>query len=258
MIPVIPWYVTVMVFVASITAGLGTWRLLARAAVRSGLPAEAVRRVRVGAGLYLGIWFVAAWVLAPAPASLVGREPGISPLIPFFAVASIVIALVALGRSASLRRAVDALSIPGTIALQAYRAIGVSFLILLALGQLPAHFAEPAGWGDIAIGLLAPLVALALASGAAPGRALAYTWNVVGLLDLAVAVGMGTGLLAPILAPQLGPSVPPAAALGVFPMILVPTYVVPLSILLHAVAIRGLRRLARTRGATVQPVAVPR
>ena len=45
MIPVIPWYVTLMGFLASLTAGLGTWRLLSSAATRSGLPAEAQRYV---------------------------------------------------------------------------------------------------------------------------------------------------------------------------------------------------------------------
>ena len=76
------------------------------------------------------------------------------------------------------------------------------------------------------------------------GRILAIGWNVIGLLDLFVAVGMGTGILAPILAPGLGSRVPPAAAMGVFPMILVPMYAVPLSVMLHVIVLGRLRRSA--------------
>jgi len=102
-------------------------------------------------------------------------------------------------------------------------------------------------------------VALSLASGARAGRTLAYAWNAVGLLDLVIAVGMGTGVLAPLLLPQLGSRVPSAAAMGVFPMILVPAYVVPLSVLLHAAAIRGLNRHAEGRRvARPEAVVVPR
>ena len=73
---------------------------------------------------------------------------------------------------------------------------------------------------------------------------MALAWNVLGLLDLVVAVGMGTGLLAPVLLPGLGSRVPPAAAMGVFPMFLVPAFAVPPSVLLHAIS---LGRLVRER-----------
>jgi hypothetical protein len=136
--------------------------------------------------------------------------------------------------------------LPALIGVQVYRTIGVVFVILLAQGQLPAHFALPAGWGDIAVGLSAPLVALALAREVRGGRTLAAEWNVFGLLDLVVAVGMGTGFLATFLAPDFATRVAPAAAMGIFPLILVPTFAVPVSVLLHLIA------LARLRG-EIQP-----
>jgi hypothetical protein len=132
----------------------------------------------------------------------------------------------------------------------------VVFLILLALGQLPAHFALPAGWGDVAVGLTAPLVALAIARGFRGGRTLGVWWNLLGLLDLVVAVGMGTGFLAPFLAPDLGPRVAPAAAMGVLPMILVPTFAVPMSVLLHLLAIWKLRREVQLRSELMPKVAI--
>jgi hypothetical protein len=69
----------------------------------------------------------------------------------------------------------------------------------------------------------------------------------VGLLDLIVAVGMGTGFLAPFLAPGLGSQVPPAAAMGVFPMIVVPIFAVPISVILHLLALGRLRRAVHLR-----------
>jgi len=62
---------------------------------------------------------------------------------------------------------------------------------------------------------------------------------------------MGTGLLAPYLAPELGPRVQPAAAMGIFPMFLVPAFAVPVSVLLHLIALGRLRREVRTRSGRV-------
>jgi hypothetical protein len=56
---------------------------------------------------------------------------------------------------------------------------------------------------------------------------------------------MGTGFLAPFLAPELGPRVPPAAAMGVFPLVLVPAFAVPVSVLLHLLALGRLGREVR-------------
>ncbi len=120
------------------------------------------------------------------------------------------------------------------------------FLLLLAQGALPAHFAVPAGWGDVVVGLAAPIVALALAAPRPGTLALAAGWNAFGLLDLVVAVGMGTGFLAPLLAPELGTRVPPVGPMGVFPLIVVPTFAVPVAVMLH---VAGLARLMRARRA---------
>ena len=122
------------------------------------------------------------------------------------------------------------------------------FLILLAQGRLPAHFSLPAGCGDVAIGLAAPLVALGVARGTRGARGTAIGWNVLGLLDLVVAVGMGTGYLAPVLVPGIG-TVPPTPAMGVFPLILVPLFAVAVSVLLHLLALSELLRASPITGA---------
>ena len=54
-------------------------------------------------------------------------------------------------------RSIDPVTIT---ALQFYRVLGVAMLVLMSRNLLPAVFALPAGWGDVAIGVTAPLVAL--------------------------------------------------------------------------------------------------
>jgi hypothetical protein len=46
---------------------------------------------------------------------------------------------------------------PWLIGIQLYRVLGLNFLVLYALGRLPAEFALPAGVGDVIVGLAAPL-----------------------------------------------------------------------------------------------------
>lgn len=69
--------------------------------------------------------------------------------------------------------------------------LGVSFLVLHTQGRLPASFALTAGWGDIAIGVTAPLVAWLIATRGTQARRPLLMWNTLGLLDLIVAVTLG-------------------------------------------------------------------
>lgn len=247
MIPEIPGYIAAVVIAGNIAIAIAVSSVIARAAGGSGLPPAAERRVRNGSALFLGGWLAAVLWLAPTSSSLPDPDPfAVTPLIPLFILLLFTVSLIALWRSASLRRVLAAVPLSTLCALQVWRVIGIVFVILLAEGQLPAHFALPAGWGDVGVGVTAPLVALALARRARGATALAIGWNIFGLLDLVVAVGMGTGLLAPLLVPDLGPRVPPAAAMGLLPMMLVPAFAVPVSVMVHVLAlarlVRGVRR----------------
>jgi hypothetical protein len=139
--------------------------------------------------------------------------------------------------SPTWRRVADAIPAESLISVQIFRLIGGIFLPLYAIGSLPRQFALPAGWGDVAVGLLAPLVALAVRNQARGARPLALGWNLFGFVDLLVAVGMGTGYL--LLAVQPGLHVPPSApAMTFFPLVLIPTFAVPLGFILHIYSIR--------------------
>jgi hypothetical protein len=187
----------------------------------------------------LGFWFALAFLLAPSTPPLDAAGRGILPTsFLFFGGISLAIAVGLLAFSPTWRRVVDAIPADALIAPQVYRAIGgVVFLPLYAWGILPGYFALPAGWGDLAVGLLALFVAFAVKRGIGGARPLALLWNLFGFLDLVVAVGLGTGILVPLLAPTLSP-VSPVAAMTFFPLVLIPTYAVPLGFILHIYSIR--------------------
>ena len=111
------------------------------------------------------------------------------------------------------------------------------FLIVMAQGHLPAAFALPAGLGDIAIGVSAPLVARRLARNT--GHTGAVRFNVLGILDLVVAVSIAFLLLGVV---EVTPSTAP---LRLLPLALIPTSAVPLAVVLHIVSLRQLSTAAR-------------
>jgi hypothetical protein len=120
-----------------------------------------------------------------------------------------------------------------------FRVEGVAFLIMMALGHLPALFALPAGLGDIAAGIAAPLVAYRLARGT--GRRAARWHNAFGMTDLVVALTLGglTGF-------QLLNVTPSAAPIFELPLALIVTAGVPLLLVLHITSMSALAKAPRT------------
>ena len=237
----IPPYVAPIVL--ALVLGLAVWlsRLVARGAEAAGLPPATRRRVILSTGLVLGAWLLLALLQAPTEVAVDANGRGTVPLaFAVFGTASLVVGFGALALSDAWRRTVAAIPVERLVATQVFRLIGFIFLPLLALGALPAHFALPAGWGDVAVGLAAPLVALSLLRRAPGARALTFGWNVFGLLDLVAAVGLGTGYLLQALRP--GVATEPTAALTVFPLVLIPTFAVPLGVILHLYTFRALAR----------------
>jgi hypothetical protein len=130
------------------------------------------------------------------------------------------------------------LALPHTL-----RVVGVTFLLVMAQGHLPAVFALPAGLGDIAAGLAAPFVAWRLAHGG--GRRRAVWFNLFGILDLVVALTIGfLAGLGPWRPLEVTPSTEP---LSLLPLALVPTVAVPLSLALHLVSLSRLRAAAQSQ-----------
>ena len=126
------------------------------------------------------------------------------------------------------------------IALQVYRVFGGWALAAWLHGVLPGVFALPAGIGDLLTGLFAVPAAAAVATGTAQGRRTAIAWNILGLADFTVAITLGL-ITSPGRFQLIGPNVPSIGA-GAYPGVLTPAFVVPSSILLHALSLRQLCR----------------
>jgi hypothetical protein len=147
------------------------------------------------------------------------------------AIAPIVVFLAAFRLSRSFYRLVLTTDLRLMAAMQAWRFVGLGFLALYANGVLPGLFAWPAGLGDIAIGVTAPWVIVALIQ--RPGfksSLLFVVWNLLGILDLITA--LGTGALSSGLAPGIS-GVVTTAPMAHLPLVLIPAYLVPLFIMLH-------------------------
>jgi hypothetical protein len=130
------------------------------------------------------------------------------------------------------------LDLASLIALQTYRIGGVFFLVAWMAGTLPAAFALPAGLGDILVGASAPLVAAAVAARRPGHRALAIGWNLLGLADLVNALFQGVAH-SPSTFGFLAGNVTTDAVTH-YPLSLIPTFGVPLGLMLHAAALRRL------------------
>jgi hypothetical protein len=129
------------------------------------------------------------------------------------------------------------------VGMQAWRWAGLGFLTLYTYGVLPGIFAWPAGLGDMAIGVTAPLVLARLLRRPNFAASKSFVaWNLSGILDLTVAVSIGA--LVPLLAPNLYGAVS-TAPMEQLPLVLIPTYFVPTFLMLHLTALFQARRLAK-------------
>ena len=190
-------------------------------------------------------WLAIVWWLA-VDGALRLRPRGAIPALPIAIFLPLLIALPLLLRSKRVGAVLDATPAAWLVGLQAYRVFGGIFLVAWSRGDLSGTFALPAGSGDVLVGLLALPVAYLLHAGAAGGRAAAIAWNVLGLVDFAIAIGIGI-LSAPGPLQLIVPD-RPNLQLGSFPTVMIPAFAVPSSILLHALSLRQLRRLARRTG----------
>ena len=191
------------------------------------------------------LWLAMVWSLAAN--GVFQPIPGVTglPKLPIAIFAPVIIGLLVLLRSKSIAAVLDATPASWLIALQVYRIFGGIFLVNWANGTVAGAFAWPAGVGDMLTGVMALPAAYLLATGAERGRSAAMAWNIFGLCDFAVAITMGT-LSAPGPLQIFGLDIPASLA-GTYPIVLIPAFAVPSSILLHALSIWQLRRIGRRR-----------
>ncbi|MFM0469926.1 MFS transporter [Paraburkholderia strydomiana] len=191
------------------------------------------------------LWFAVVWSAAINGAFRTDASP--LPMLPLAIFVPVMIGAPLLLLSTRVGRVLDAMPASWLVALQLYRIFGSWALAAWLHGLLPGVFALPAGIGDVLTGLLAVPVAIAVASGAEQGRKAAIAWNVFGLADFAVAITLGM-ITSPGPFQLIVPAVPSIGA-GAYPDVLTPAFVVPGSILLHALSLRQLMRRRAGRSA---------
>jgi hypothetical protein len=238
------WAITI----AGITAiPAATCLVLYGGAVRAGLSRTRAALLGASAAVVLGGWFTASAVIASHGWYHTRLGHGV-PWMPV-AVVGFFLTLLALRQIPVVTRALAAPRMASRLEIpHSFRAAeGAVFLAIMALGHLPALFALPAGLGDIAAGIAAPLAARRLARGT--GRRTGLWFNAFGMTDLVVALTLGAltgfGLL------SITPSSAPITQL---PLALIPTATVPLLFALHITSTFTLARAPRPARSAVGPL----
>jgi hypothetical protein len=234
-----PGYLWALTIAGIVAIPAATCVALYGGALRAGQSRARAALLGGGAAVVFGGWFTASAVIAGHGwyHAQLGRQV---PWLP-------IVVIGFLGLLLALRRipaAARALAAPGMVSRlelpHSFRVIeGTAFVLMMALGHLPALFALPAGLGDIAAGIAAPLVALRLAHGT--GRRAALWFNAFGMTDLISALTLGalTGY-------ALVNVTPSGAPISELPLALIPTAAVPLLFALHITSVSALLRTRRT------------
>jgi hypothetical protein len=202
--------------------------------------------IRLSITLVLGVW-LALVVSLGALGAFVGSagRPPVAIAIGF--AAPLLLFSACLRLSPSFRHFVLSLDLRLIASVQAWRWAGFGFLSLYAYHVLPAMFALPAGLGDMAVGFAAPWMILSLVQQPDFAASPAFVrWNVFGILDLVVAVSLGT------LSATLSRGIPgeiTTAPMATLPLLLIPAFLVPLFLMLHTVALMQSRQIIRRREA---------
>jgi hypothetical protein len=181
----------------------------------------------------LGVWFTVS--VAAAALGLLQALPPVA--VPLFIWSPVLAIAVAMRASPRVRSAVDAVPTSWMVLFHSLRApIGAAFLLLEARGLLSADFALPAGYGDIAAGLLALPAAWAAARGKTTPVLL---WNLLGAVDILLVFAQRILLFGE------GPSA--LRAFFLFPGPVTPLFIVPLVLLTHGLIFQRVRRTQSPR-----------
>jgi hypothetical protein len=205
---------------------------------------DASRAAKVTLAAVIGIWIGVAAAMAEAGLLPISRPV---PVVGLFVAVPLLAAAFATAWPRA-REAMLSIPMPVMVALNVVRIFAVLFLALAAEGRLTGPFPYSAAWGDIITGVIAiPVLWLLKDGGGARHTTAIGAWNVFGAADLvlAIAFGITSAEGSPL---QLFPG-PGSQAMQHAPWSFVPTVLVPIWLILHAIIAVQLRRAKRGQAA---------
>jgi hypothetical protein len=196
---------------------------------------DASRAARITLAAVIGVWIGLAAAVAQAGWLPISRP---IPVVGLFVMVPLVAAALATAWPAA-REAMPSIPMPVMVALNVARVFAVLFLMLAAEGRLSGPFPYSAAWGDIITGAAAVPLLWLLKDGGARHATTIAVWNLFGAADLVLAIGFGVTSAegSPL---QLFPA-PGSEAMQHAPWSFVPTVLVPIWLILHAIIAVGLR-----------------
>jgi hypothetical protein len=202
------------------------------------------RGQRIVAAFTVGLWIGLAAASATIGLFAISYP---FPYIGLFVATPLVATAALILVSPTWRGALLGLPSPLLVGLNISRAFGVLFLMLAATGRLSGPFPSWAGWGDIAVGVLAIPVLWLMLRRPQNGQPLAAAWNGFGMLDLILAVTLGITSApgSPVQVFDVGVG---STALQFLPWAFIPTVLVPFYLILHAILFVQLRQTAWSGG----------
>ena len=205
---------------------------------------EEMGEVRVETARRITILALVAWFVAAVTAGALGivNEPGRPPLVlASFFVVPILGFVLAFAASPSFRAFTDTIPLSFLVGSHLWRFVGIGFVIGWLTGALPAGFGIPEGFGDIIAAAGAAALLPSIRRGTV-SRGWLLAWNIFGLLDLLSAITVGL-LFSESALGVLHTATATTRPLVTFPVSLIPTFFVPLFLLVHALTFRRIARL---------------
>jgi hypothetical protein len=206
---------------------------------------EASRPAKITLAAVIGVWIGLAAATAGAGWLPIARPV---PVVGLFVVVPLIAAALASAWPAA-RAAMLSIPMPVMVALNIVRVFAALFLMLAAAGRLSGPFPYSAAWGDIITGVVAVPVLWLLKDGIARHSTAIAAWNLFGTADLVLAIGFGITSAegSPL---QLFPG-PGSEAMQQAPWSFVPTVLVPIWLILHALIAVQLRHAKLGKGVGV-------
>jgi hypothetical protein len=234
---ILPPYVFLIVLCTLVFMAITLTIMVANAVQAAPLAAQEKRRFLTRFALYLTGWFALGLAVSYTNA-LVPQADVRIPYLPIAILGPTLLGSALLYQSKTATAILRSIPIHSLAAVQVYRIIGLIFLLLYSDGILSAYFALSTAWGDITIGITAPVVGYLLYKNPQKFRWVGLVWCVTGILDLLLVLFKALNS-AP--GPQQTTAFElPTVIIGYFPFSIIPLFVVPLSLILHGLLIRRL------------------